>query len=106
MVEDKRKMGQQTLDTLREMFGRWIKSDVIWALDIINRGEATGEEDEWDFLRHDWICKLEEWIAPYMIRLKHTEYITKEDCDNFGEWAATTIEVALAALYALEEKSE
>ena len=99
--DKKKELGQAELEVLKDMFERWIKSDVVWAANIIATKGSTGEDDEWDFLRRDWIEKLEVWMAPYLIRLYRTGYITEDELRKFGEEATHTIKTMLEALYAL-----
>jgi hypothetical protein len=101
MDEDKLKQGRDELHTLMIMFKRWVKSDFDWAVDIINKQGSTGEEKEWDFLRREWIDKLESWIGPFISRLLATKYVTENDVRKFGEEAAHTMKIMLKALYAL-----
>lgn len=99
--EEKKELGKKELEILGMMFERWIKADFNWALEYINKNGSTGEDEEWDFLRRDWIDKLESWIGPWVRRLYETGYITGEDVDEFGEMAAETITTALNALYTI-----
>lgn len=99
--ERKLKQGKKELGTLQMMFSRWLKSDVDWAIGIIATKGATGEDDEWDFLRREWIDKLENWVGPFVRRLWDTEYITEKQVRNFGVNAAHTIQIMLHALYKL-----
>ena len=104
--EEKLKKGKKELDTLMMMFKRWVKSDVDWAAGIIATQGTTGEEDEWDFMRREWIDKLESWVGPFVRRLRETEYITDRQVEQFGGEAARTIALFLNALYKLSEKKE
>lgn len=94
-------LGREELGTLRMMFRRWVKSDFDWAVNIIKEKGSSGEKDEWDFLRREWIDKLENWMGPWVRRLLKTEYITEEEVREFGEEAMHAINTALEALYAL-----
>jgi len=101
MNEEKHKLGTKELEILDMMFKRWVRADFNWALSIIEKQGSSGEDDEWDFLRREWIDKLESWMGPWVSRLRKMNYITDEDVSNFGSEAAETINMMLAALYAL-----
>lgn len=98
---DKLKSGKKELEILMLMFERWVKSDFDWALEIINTQGCTGEEGEWDFLRRDWVDKLENWMSPFLFRLYRTGYITEDDLRKFGADAYDFISLMLTALYVL-----
>jgi len=99
--EEDLKLGREELETLAMMFKRWVKADFNWAVEVLEKQGSTREEDEWDFLRREWIDKLENWIGPRVRRLFQTEYITESDVRDFGNEAAIVIRIALSALYAL-----
>lgn len=105
-AEEKLKLGDSELEVLRGIFSRWLKSDFDWAVDIIIKQGRTGAEDEWDFMRIDWIGKYEEWLYPYLMRLYQTEYITGEQRREFNDWAYDQIALMLDALYNLEVRNE
>jgi hypothetical protein len=94
-------IGKEELNTLSMMFERWLKSDFDWAVKILVEEGSSGEEDEWDFLRREWIDKLENWIGPFVRRLEVTEYITEGDVRDFGLKAVELIDLMLEALYIL-----
>lgn len=98
MDEEKHKKGKKELETLSMMFERWLKSDFNWALRVVQKEGRTWEEDEWDFLRRDWIDKLESWVGPFVRRLHDTGYITSDELSEFGRNAAENIKIMLEAL--------
>lgn len=105
-IEQKLEHGASELDVLRGIFSRWLKSDFDWAVNNIIQQGRSGEEDEWDFMRLDWIGKYEEWLYPYVMRLFQTEYITGEQRREFNDWAYEQMALMLTALYNLEVVDE
>jgi hypothetical protein len=101
--EGKLEKGRKALDELRGMFKAWLKSDFNWAVGIVIKDGATGEEDEWDFLLKEWTDKLENWMSPYIFRLKATGYITENDIRAFAEEAYGNMLIMLATIRVLGE---
>lgn len=104
--EKKLEMGVNELETLMNIFSRWLKSDFDWAVGLLINEGSSGEEDEWDFLRIDWIQKYEDWLYPYLMRLHQTEHITDDQKRDFNNWAYDQIFLMLEALYGLEVKDD
>ena len=104
--EEKLVMGRDELQTLKQIFERWMKSDISWAIDYIRSYGSTHEEDEWDFLREDWLEKFSQWIRPYLNRLEETQYITRDDWVEYCDWAYVTIEIMMQVLYKLGEETD
>jgi hypothetical protein len=101
--EESEQYGQEELETLRHIFERWIKSDVTWAVEYMHTHDILNDGTEWDYLRGEWNEKLNEWINPYVLRLRQTEYITDDDTKAFVEWAYNLMEIMLQVLYKLGE---
>ncbi len=99
-------MGRKELDVLRGMFRVWLESDFRWALEIVIAGEATGENDEWDFLWEEWVEKFENWMVPYVLRLRDTEHTTTKDLNGFGTEMYNNMKLMLSAIYALSEEAK
>jgi len=99
--EERLEMGHKALDELSGMFRAWLKSDFNWALEIVEKEGATGEKDEWKFLWSEWTDKLENWMLPWVIRLRETKYITPDDTEKFVSERYNNMKVMLEAIYAL-----
>ena len=104
--DDKLELGESELEVLKNIFSRWLKSDFDWAVGILINEGSSGEEDEWDFLRTDWVDKYETWLYPYIMRLRDTEHITKEQTRFFNNWAYDQMALMLEALYSLEVRED
>ena len=105
-AEDKLKLGEDELKVLKDIWLRWLKSDFDWAVNYTLQYGRNNEEDEWDFLRREWIGKYDEWLYPYIYRLYRTEHITQEQKDDFSAWADNEMMIKLEALYSLEVTHE
>lgn len=101
--EEKLRRGADELDTLRQIYERWLKSDIDWAVEELHTNGSSGNEDEWEFLRGDWLEKWEQWLKPYVNRLHETEHLTDEQVREFIAWIYDTIEIMMAVLYKLGE---
>jgi hypothetical protein len=84
------------------MWHRWLKSDIVWAAEIITKQGGVQSDDEFAFLKNDWNEKWETWMYPYVERLWKTEHITKEEAFEFNDWAYGLMEVALDAIHNME----
>lgn len=104
--EEKIEIGRKALDEFRGMFKAWLKSDFHWAVGIVARKGATGEDGEWDFLFDDWREKFTNWLGPYLIRLRETGYATEEELGAFGEEMFGNMKIMLEAIYALSEDTK
>jgi hypothetical protein len=99
----KRDMGLDELNTLKEMWKRWLHRDVVWAAEVVvAQGGQTHKEDEWAFLEGEWKEDFYMWMYPYVRRLYETEYITEDDAGEFVGFAYTLMDTALDAIRLLE----
>lgn len=99
--EERIEIGRKALDELRGMFKAWLKSDFNWALEVVATGGTTGESGEWDFLLSDWREKFQDWMGPYLLRLRDTEYATEKEIEAFGDEAFGNMKIMLEAIYAI-----
>ena len=99
--KEQKDMGAVALDELRVMFKAWLRRDFIWVTELMAKGDITGEEDEWDFLWSEWVGKFEDWMFPWVGRLRDTKFITAEEAVKFGEEAYNNMRGMLNAIYVL-----
>jgi len=99
-------LGKQELETLKLMWHRWLKRDVTWAAEIVVKQGGILVENEFEFLRDDWLEKFETWMYPYVERLKDTEYITIEDAQDINAWAYGLMDVVLDAIHGMEVEKD
>jgi hypothetical protein len=100
--EQKRDLGIAELITLKQMWGRWLQRDIMWASEEIVKGNRTGKDGEWDFLLGDWEEKFYEWMYPYLKRLYETEHVLEQEIKDFATWAHGVMFTALDAINKLE----
>ncbi len=104
--EERIEIGRKALNELRGMFRAWLKSDFVWAVEVVTAKGTTGEDDEWDFLLDDWREKFTDWLGPYLLRLRETEYATEKEIGAFGEEMLGNMKIMLEAIYALSEDTK
>lgn len=93
---------KKEMETLSEMWGRWLKSDYTWAVELIIKTGKNAEEGEWDFLRGDWIEKFNDWMLPYVTRMGDIGYLTDKEIGAFVEKAFALMNITLELIYKLE----
>lgn len=94
-LAERHKKGFLELEVLDMMFQRWLKSDVVWAL----KQNRTYEEDEWDFLKQDWLEKFWDWMYPFVDRLYKTDYISRDTKEGFIGECYYHMNIMLELLY-------
>ncbi len=104
--EEKMALGKDELETLRMMWHRWLKSDIDWAAEIITEQGGVQSDEEFMFLKGDWIEKWETWMYPYIERLWKTEHITEKEAWEFNDWAYDLMQIALDAIHNMEVEKD